>query len=455
MVNVYGGKPTWKSSKSSVAKITKGGTVTALTSGSAKMTANLKGKKYYTTVSVSKMSLSKSKLSLTAGDDATLSVKNCLLKPTWTSSNASVASVDNSGDVEAIQAGQATITATVKGRTFNCSVNVKAESDTPDELPDPTTTGASTSNYTDERTTYTQGVVGQTINVTSQIGNNRKCYTTSDKTIAIVSDSGLVMPLKAGTVTITNTATDDSIDISITEPVTVESGVDISRHNGSVDFAKMKAQGIDFAIIRGGNAKTKLRTTNSNGIDLNFKTNMDKATAAGMKYGVYWYVNTNSSTTKRLMTTTEAKQQATVLADYLDANKTSLFTMPIYLDLEQTSALVKSKTTAAKRAAFIQAICEAYMSVLIPRGYTNIGIYSSTSWYKNNLQNSFFVSNFTSLWQAHYGYSSVTGTKLAGYTSVPSFTYNGVRYYPDLWQTGSDFRIEGVSGYVDMNYRYR
>lgn len=463
MINVYkGAQVSWRSLNPAVATVDGAGKVTAVASGDTPVVATLDGKDYYTTISVGVMSMSKTNLSTNVGKKVQLKINNCALQAGWSSSDPNVLTVDQTGRITALQVGTAVVTAVVNGMNFTCNVTVNAADpdETEEEIDEETLEtrdgkDASTANYTDERTTYVDGIVGQTINVKGKIGNNKKHYVTSDKKVAIVSDSGLVMPLKEGDVTITNTASHKSIDISITEPVSVENGVDISRHNGSVDFAKMKAQGIDFAIIRAGNGKTKWRTTYSNGIDLNFKSNMDKATAAGMKYGVYWYVNTSNGTTKRLMTTKEAKEQATVLADYLDANKTSMFQLPLYLDLEQTSALVKSGTTAANRASFIKSICEAYMSVLIPRGYTNIGIYSSTSWYKSNLQNDFFVSQTSSIWQAHYGYSSVTGSSLCGYTSVPTFTYNGVRYYPDLWQTGSDFKVDGVSGYVDMNYRYR
>jgi uncharacterized protein YabE (DUF348 family) len=46
-------------------------------------------------------------------------------------------------------------------------------------------------------------------------------------------------------------------------------------------------------------------------------------------------------------------------------------------------------------------------------------------------------------------------TEINVYRAVPvTITYQGQTYYPDLWQTGSDFKIDGISGYVDMNYKY-
>jgi GH25 family lysozyme M1 (1,4-beta-N-acetylmuramidase) len=446
-------KVKWSSSKKSVVSVTSKGKISALKAGSATIKAKVGSKTYSCKVTVPKMTLTKTSLTIYKGKTYDLNINNCKATAKWSSSNTKMATVKAGGIVKGVAAGTATITAKVKTTTLKAKVTVKSIASTTTSSTSTTTTAkaASTTNYTTTRTTYTAGVVGQCIKASVKLGSSGT-YTTSDKSIALVSQSGFVMPLKAGIVTIKNTTANTSMKIAITDPGSVEVGVDVSYHNGNVDFSKVKAAGADFAIIRGGNTLTKLSTTNSDGIDLNLKTNIDKAQAAGLKYGIYWYMN--SSDNKGLMTTSEADAQAAMLATYLKSYQTSYFKLPIYLDLEQLSALI-SGSTASSKVAYLQSLCEHFTSTLATYGFTDVGIYSSTSWYKTYLQSSYFVNSFSSRWLAHYGYNSVVGTSTANYTSVPSYSYNGVLYYPDLWQTGSDFTIDGISGYVDMNYKYR
>lgn len=57
-------------------------------------------------------------------------------------------------------------------------------------------------------------------------------------------------------------------------------GIDISHHNGTIDWRKVKASGIDFAIIRAGYAQT---------VDSKFTANVTNALRAGIHCGAYWF----------------------------------------------------------------------------------------------------------------------------------------------------------------------
>ena len=59
--------------------------------------------------------------------------------------------------------------------------------------------------------------------------------------------------------------------------------VDISKHNGVIDWRKVAAAGIDGAIIRAGYGKS------AGQIDPKFIVNYSDARAADLKVGVYWY----------------------------------------------------------------------------------------------------------------------------------------------------------------------
>lgn len=65
-----------------------------------------------------------------------------------------------------------------------------------------------------------------------------------------------------------------------------EMGIDVSYYQQTIDWKKVKADGIDFAIIRVGSRGYKYGNIN---LDSKFKENMDGAMANGIKIGVYFY----------------------------------------------------------------------------------------------------------------------------------------------------------------------
>ena len=138
---------TWKSSNTSVAKVSTDGNVTAVKAGSATIIATCSGKDAYCNVTVKakevqpevpavielqSIALSETTLELEEGSSATLTVKynpsNATDKTTtWKSSNTSVAKVSTNGKVTALKAGSAAIVARCGDKDAYCNVTVKAE----------------------------------------------------------------------------------------------------------------------------------------------------------------------------------------------------------------------------------------------------------------------------------------------------------------------------------------
>ncbi len=143
---------TWSSSNASVASVSTSGLVTAKATGSVTITATAQdgsGKKAACTVTVTQkvikvtgITLNKSSETLGVGNTlqltATAAPSTATNKAvTWSSSNASVATVSASGLVSAKAAGSATITATAKdgsGKQASCTVAVMAEQSDPGDL---------------------------------------------------------------------------------------------------------------------------------------------------------------------------------------------------------------------------------------------------------------------------------------------------------------------------------
>ena len=113
-------------------------------------------------------------------------------------------------------------------------------------------------------------------------------------------------------------------------------GIDVSVHNGDIDWQKVKADGIDFAIIRAGYGKLESQK------DQKFEQNYAGAKAVGIPVDAYWY--------SYAMTPEEAELEADV---FLSVIKGKQFEMPVYFDLEEKKQfdLGKEQVSAIMREA--------------------------------------------------------------------------------------------------------
>lgn len=102
-------------------------------------------------------------------------------------------------------------------------------------------------------------------------------------------------------------------------------GVDISKQTGSVNFAGLKAAGVDYVMIRlGGRGYSSGQIT----LDENFKANIEGAIAAGLDIGVYFY--------SQAINQDEAIQEANFVVQNLDPYKGNV-KYPVAFDMEFVS----------------------------------------------------------------------------------------------------------------------
>lgn len=165
-----------------------------------------------TPVSVTGVTLDKSSNSLAAGGTfkltATVSPDNATNKTvSWISSNPSVATVDQTGNVTAVAAGNAIITATTAdgSKTAQCPITVTAANANPVSV---------TELNLDKNSAKVE--LGKSITIGAKVlpenaTNKNVTWSSSDKNIATVDASGKVTGVKEGTVTITATTQDGNI----------------------------------------------------------------------------------------------------------------------------------------------------------------------------------------------------------------------------------------------------
>ena len=210
---------TWSSNKTAVATVDANGKVTAVAEGTAIITANAGDKTATCTVMVMKtdipvegITLDKYYLELTEGETGTITAT---VKPdnatnktvTWSSSNPTIAAVDQNGEVTAVKEGTATITAKAGDKTATCTVTVKKKVVAVESI---TLDITSTILNTGETLTLTATVKPD--NATDKTVT----WSSSNPTIAAVDQNGTVTAVAEGTATITAKASDKTATCTVT-----------------------------------------------------------------------------------------------------------------------------------------------------------------------------------------------------------------------------------------------
>ena len=191
-------------------------------------------------------------------------------------------------------------------------------------------------------------------------------------------------------------------------------GVDVSKYQGNIDWNQVKASGVEFAIIRVG-----YRGYGSGVLveDSKFRQNIQGATNAGLKVGLYFY--------SQAINEAEAVEEASMVVSLCRGYNISY---PIYFDTEKVGGDTGRADTIsrAQRTANAVAFCETIRN----SGYRP-GVYSYASWFYNQL-NMASLSPY-SIW-------------IAQYRDQLSFDYNY-----DIWQYTSTAVVPGIPKQTDMN----
>ena len=227
---------------------------------------------------------------------------------------------------------------------------------------------------------------------------------------------------------VANIKSEDDV-IKLESQVQPVDGIDVSYHNGKIDWAKVKAANIKFAIIRCGYGKDHTSQD-----DKKWEEYIQGCEANNIPYGVYLYSYATSIS--------DVDSEIAHTLRLVESHKP---TYPIYYDLEDTKQEDFSEATISEFAT-------RYCTAIADAGY-QAGVYANYSWFRNKLT-SFSKDNRFSHWIARY-YNNDGNADARGpfnQTESEPLYQRGFKY--DLWQYTSNGQVNGISTRVDMNYCY-
>lgn len=189
-------------------------------------------------------------------------------------------------------------------------------------------------------------------------------------------------------------------------------GIDVSNHQGDIDWETVKNSGVEFAFIRigyGHNREAKIME------DEKFRKNLEGARNVGLKVGLYFY----SYATEIW----EAEEQANWIVKALNGEKIDL---PIVFDYETW----KSFPTYNINIVDLNQVAKRFLDILHDNGYE--GMNYSSKYYLNTIWN---LSEYPT-WLAHY--------------------VSKTNYDKDfkVWQFSNTGEVPGINGFVDLDVLY-
>ena len=185
-------------------------------------------------------------------------------------------------------------------------------------------------------------------------------------------------------------------------------GIDVSTHNGEIQWDKVSNE-IDFAMIRCGYGKT--------GVDARFKYNAESCKALGIPFGVYFF----SYATNAIEAKEEARRAIQLCSEYNPS-------LGIAFDYEEDSLKYAQSQGRNVDSQVIRNMACAFLDTIANESDYNPILYASKSYY---------LRYFEGL--PYYFWLAQWNVKEPGIDC-------------DMWQYSSVGKINGIFGFVDMNY---
>lgn len=196
----------------------------------------------------------------------------------------------------------------------------------------------------------------------------------------------------------------------------MQNGIDVSSYQGSIDWEKVKAAGIQFAIVRAGYGDIITQK------DAFFDANMTNALAAGIAVGAYWF--------SYAVSTFDAEKEADVFSQVLAPYRGKLI-YPAAYDYEYASRDYAFQQGIDMTPAKINDMANAFLTRVQSDGWKAI-LYTNNDYRRN-----FFSSKTLKKWPLW----------LADYAGDPEVSCA-------IQQTSGSGQVNGISGNVDTDVSY-
>lgn len=187
-------------------------------------------------------------------------------------------------------------------------------------------------------------------------------------------------------------------------------GIDVSYHQGVIDWKKVAQSGIEFAIIRAGYGRST--------VDKCFVENICGAHTAGLKIGIYWFIYANNEA--------EAIENADMCDKTIKLYK-DIITMKVAADFEYDSDAYSTRQGVKNTKESRTRIVKAFLERLKSKGY-DVCNYANPDYLKGKFGD---LSAYP-LWLARYN-------------------DNMGDYKPWMWQYSSTGKVPGIEVNVDLN----
>lgn len=209
--------------------------------------------------------------------------------------------------------------------------------------------------------------------------------------------------------------------------MTIKYGIDVSEHNGIIDWEEVKASkqiffakeaSLDFVMIRAGYGQTA--------VDKQFRYNASMCNTLGIPIGVYWF--------SYAKTVDEAIREARAC---LETIKDYKITYPVAFDFEDDSVRVAKNKGIVITKSLATKMASSFLETIKAKGYVAVN-YSNPSYLNQYFDDSLRISY--PLWLAQWPKNAVANI-------IPSQN-------PVIWQYSAIGKIKGIGTDVDLNVSY-
>lgn len=203
--------------------------------------------------------------------------------------------------------------------------------------------------------------------------------------------------------------------------IPIANGIDVSKHNGNINWKAVRDSGFNHAVIRAGYG--------NNNTDQKFDTNALAAVNLGLVSGIYWFsyaLNPDMARFEGMYAVNHAKK-------YWES-------CMIAYDAEYDTRIRAAKVGINLQKEELTKMAYEFLRVVKNNGFMPC-LYTNNDYTKNFFDIDYLKKEFPDLyiWYARYGKED-----------------DNIYYLPaDMWQYSSHGQVNGVNGSVDMNYIYK